>query len=188
MQWKSTQMAMGSCEQQKASTLASQSPRWHWPSLITALPEVQQELVARSPACCIYNALQRTYEARGVPSSQRKQRRESVKCKLKRQYVGTQGPFKSQRCGQVPLDLGDSLKRWEECSRESWALRLRHCRAQTPSLHPSNHAACFYSRDATGQWHKMALQNFPNFTSGPKSTTVRFKLHWKAYDSRFQRI
>lgn len=24
-------------------------------------------------------------------------------------------------------------------------------RAQTPSLHPSNHAACFYSRDATGQ-------------------------------------
>lgn len=96
--------------------------------------------------------------------------------------------FKSQRCGQVPLDLGDSLKRWEEHSRESWALRLRHCRAQRPSLHPSNHAACFYSRDATGQWHKMALQNFPNFTSGPKSTTVRFKLHWKAYDSRFQRI
>lgn len=50
----------GSCEQQTASTLASQGPRWHWPSLITPLPEVQQELAARSPACCIYNPQQQT--------------------------------------------------------------------------------------------------------------------------------
>lgn len=40
--------------------------------------------------------------------------------------------FKSQSRGQVPLDLGDSLKRWEERSRESWALRLRHWGPRRP--------------------------------------------------------
>lgn len=70
---------------------------------------------------------------------------------------------------------GDCLKSSEESSVKT-ELCLRHCRAETPSIHPSYHAACFYSRNATGQWHQMALQNnLLDFPSGPKTTSVRFK-------------
>jgi hypothetical protein len=43
------------------------------------------------------------------------------------------------------------LEKIEDCSMGSRALHLRHCRAEMPSIHPSNHVACFKRRNATVQ-------------------------------------
>lgn len=50
---------------------------------------------------------------------------------------------RAQKHNTEELGGGKVWKNQRTAQMGSWALRLRHCRAERPSSHPSNHAACF---------------------------------------------
>lgn len=147
MHWQNTQVTMGSSDQQTSSTLASQSPGdtgLHWSLLCQRSSKNLQHDHLPAVITMLSSKLKEPEEFPEVTGS----RERTCNCKLKRRCAGTPPPFKSQRRRQVPETQyrGTGGRVWkdpEDCSMGSWALCLRHCRAQTPSSHPSNYAACF---------------------------------------------
>lgn len=183
MHWQSIWVTMESCGQQTRNTPASQSPRWHWPSLITPLPEVQKELAAHDHQPAVFTTLSSKLKESEASTEVKGSREENMLyVNLEDSTTGLSAYSNPRAMGRSQnhntQELGGLLEKFSGESSAKTELCLRHCRAETPSIHPSYHVAClFYSRDATGQWHRMALQNnFSNFPSGPKTTSMRCSL------------
>lgn len=182
MHWQSIWVTMESCGQQTPNTPASQSPRWHWPSLLTPLPEVQKELAARSHQPAGFTTLSsKPKEPEASPEVKGSREENVVNVNLKDSTTGLSTHSNPRDMGRSQnhntQELGKLWKILRGKHSKSWA--LSQALQGWDTLYSSKYqvACLFYSRDATGQWHLMALQNnFSNFPSGPKTTSTRCSL------------
>lgn len=111
---------------------------------------------ARSPACLFTTLSSKLKESEASPEVKGSREENVVNVNLEDSTMGLSAHSNPRAMGRSQnhntQELGGLFEKFSGESSAKTELCLRHCRAETPSIHPSYHVAClFYRRDATGQ-------------------------------------
>lgn len=124
---------------------------------MTPLPEVQKELAAcdHQPVICTMLS-SKLKEPEASPEVKGSREENVVNVNLEDSTTGLGAHTNPRDMGRSQnhntQELGGLFEKSSEENSAKAELCLRHCRAETPSIHPSYHVAyIFYSRDATSQ-------------------------------------